>query len=96
MTQPMKHHEAAGGGEFYEERDGKRIAEIRYSMRGEDVEVTHTFVDPGHRGGTLAADLVAAVVGWARAGNRMIVPVCPYVLKTFSKSPERYVDVWKR
>jgi len=96
MTEPIGHHEGAGGGEFYFERGGKHVAKIEYSMRGEDVAATHTFVDPEHRGGTLARDLVEALVAWARAGNRRIIPVCPYILKTFSKSPERYVDVWKQ
>ena len=96
MTESIRHDESPGGGEFYVERGGKRVAEIKYSMRGEDVAATHTFVDPDHRGGTLARDLVAAVVAWARAGNRRVIPVCPYVKKTFEKSPEQYVDVWKQ
>jgi len=93
---PVLHHSSAKGGEFRVEREGKRIAELTYSLAGADAVVSHTWVDPDHRGGTLAPSLVAAAVEWARANGRHIVARCPYVEKVFSRSPETYADVWKR
>jgi uncharacterized protein len=99
MTTPedsVQHRAAAGQGAFTIERGGKRIAELTYSMSGDDVVVGHTWVDPEHRGGTLAPDLVAAVVAWARGNRRRIVPVCSYVRKVFTRTPAQYEDVWRK
>jgi len=98
MTTPdeVRHHPSATGGEFRVERDGKRIAELTYSLAGSDAVVSHTWVDPDHRGGTLAPSLVAAAVEWARANGRRIVPRCPYVAKVFARAPHLYADIWKQ
>ena len=91
----IQHRESPSRGEFFIERDGKRIAELTYSVGGSDVVVGHTWVDPQHRGGTLAPDLVKAVAAWARGEKRQIVPACSYVRSVFARKPE-YADVWKR
>jgi len=91
----IEHQEAAGRGEFYIERGGRRIAELTYSASGSDAVVGHTWVDPPLRGGTLAPSLVKAAVEWARSSDRKIVPVCSYVRAVFVRSPQ-YADVWKR
>jgi GNAT superfamily N-acetyltransferase len=62
---------------------------------GDTAVVGHTWVDPRHRGGTLAPSLVDAVVAWARAGNRKIVPACSYVRRVFTSS-KKFDDVWSR
>lgn len=99
MNEPMQdqieHRENAGRGEFFIEREGKRIAELTYSSSGPDVVVGHTWVDPGMRGGTLAPRLVRTAVEWARQSNMKIVPVCSYVRAVFGRTPQ-YADVWKR
>ena len=92
---PIQHAESGGHGEFFVIREGKRIAELTYSSSGNTAVVAHTWVDPGHRGGTLAPSLVDAVVAWARAGNRKIVPACSYVRRVFS-STNRFDDVWSQ
>ena len=93
---PIEHSEGSGHGEFFIMREGKRIAELTYSRSGESaVVVGHTWVDPKHRGGTLAPSLVDAVVAWAREGNQKIVPACSYVRRVFSSS-NKFDDVWSR
>lgn len=92
----IQHSEGGGHGEFFIVREGKRIAELTYSSAGESaVVVGHTWVDPTHRGGTLAPSLVDAVVAWAREGNRKIVPACSYVRRVFSSS-HKFDDVWSK
>ena len=91
----IQHSEADGHGAFFVERHGKRIAELTYTSRGATAVVSHTWVDPDHRGGTLAPSLVDAVAAWARAGGRKIVPVCSYVRKVFSRS-NQFDDVWSK
>lgn len=81
-------------GSFSIQRDGRRVAELTYRLQGSDALIDHTFVDPSARGGTLARDLIEAAVQWARAENRKIVAVCPYVRSVFAKTPA-YADVAK-
>jgi uncharacterized protein len=92
---PIQHAESGPRGAFFVEQGGRRIAELTYSMAGEDVVVGHTWVDPAHRSASLAARLVDAAADWARHGKRKIVPVCSYVRSVFDRSPQ-YHDVWKK
>ena len=91
----IEHQETDGRGEFFVEREGRRIAELTYSRLGSDAVVGHTWVDPRLRGGPLAPSLVRAAVEWARQDARKIVPVCSYVRAVFARTAE-YADVWKR
>lgn len=95
MPDRIEHQQTAGRGEFFIERQGKRIAELTYSSSGPDAVVGHTWVDPSLRGGTLAPSLVRAAVDWARESNMKIVPLCAYVRAVFGRTPQ-YADVWKR
>ena len=94
-TDRIEHRESGGRGEFFIERDGKRVAELTYSVVGTDAVAGHTWVDPKHRGGTLAPSLVTALVDWARREHRMVVPVCSYVRSVFGRNAQ-YADVWKK
>jgi len=86
-------HETHGNrGTFFVQAGKDRIAELSYSFAGKDMFVDHTFVDPEHRGGPLAASLVEAAVQHARRENRLIIPACPYVKSVFDKTPG-YADV---
>ena len=93
--EPIQHEDAGGRGAFFIVRDGKRVAELTYSSSGADVVASHTWVDPAQRGGSLASQLVTALVDWARSADRKIVPVCSYVRKVFGRS-NQYDDVWKK
>src|SRR4029077_16670513 len=90
---PVLHHPRDTHGEFVIERDGRRVAELTYSLSGRDLVVGHTWGDPQLRCGRRAPDLVEAAVTWARSESRKIVPACSYVRALFSRSPE-YSDVW--
>jgi predicted GNAT family acetyltransferase len=91
----IQHREHGSHGEFFVEREGRRVAELTYSRSGERVVVGHTWVDPTLRGAGLAPALVEAAAQWARRGSVKIVPVCSYVRAVFQRSPG-YADVWAR
>jgi len=90
----VRHSETGSRGIFYLERDGRRVAELTYTLSAGAALVDHTYVEPALRGGTIAPSLVEAAVRWARQENKKIVPLCSYVRSVFSRKPE-YGDVRK-
>jgi uncharacterized protein len=87
-------HEASGHrGAFYIERDGRRLAEMTYSVAGDSrIIIDHTDVADELRGTGSGAHLVGAAVQWARAGGKTIIPLCPFARSVFDKTAE-YRDV---
>ena len=88
----IEHEESGHRGAFFLRQDGKRLAELTYTVAGTRVILDHTDVDAALRGTGAGAKLVAAAVDWARAGNRKLLPLCPYARSVFDKTPE-YADV---
>ena len=86
-------HEASGHkGAFVIDRDGKRLAEMTYTVAGSRVIIDHTTVDDALRGMGAGRELVKAAVEWARANGRKLMPLCPFAKSVFDKTPE-YRDV---
>jgi predicted GNAT family acetyltransferase len=88
----VAHEERGHRGAFVVERDGKRLAELTYTVAGSRVILDHTSVDDALRGTGAGNALVKAAVDWARAGNRRLMPLCPFARSVFEKTPE-YRDV---
>lgn len=74
------------------QRDGKRLAEMTYTVAGSRVIIDHTTVDDALRGTGAGKKLVEAAVQWARAENVKIIPLCPFAKSVFDKTPA-YADV---
>jgi uncharacterized protein len=88
----IEHEENGHRGVFFLQQDGKRLAELTYTVAGTRVIIDHTDVDDALRGTGAGAKLVAAAVDWARAGNRKLLPLCPFARSVFDKTAE-YSDV---
>jgi predicted GNAT family acetyltransferase len=91
----IEHEESGHRGAFFLRQDGKRLAELTYTIAGTRVIIDHTDVDAALRGTGAGNKLVAAAVDWARAGNRKLLPLCPFARSVFDKTPE-YADVLAR
>lgn len=90
---PAVTHERKGHkGAFVMDRDGKRLAEMTYSMAGTKAIIDHTTVDDALRGTGAGAKLVEVAVAWARAENIKILPLCPFAKSVFDRTPA-YADV---
>ena len=90
---PLVTHERTDHrGAFVMERDGKRLAEMTYTVAGSRVIIDHTTVDDALRGTGAGRKLVEAAVQWARAENVKVIPLCPYAKSVFDKTPQ-YADV---
>jgi predicted GNAT family acetyltransferase len=89
----MLNHEKSGHrGAFVWMQDGKRLAEMTYTVAGSRVIIDHTQVDDSLRGQGIGAKLVRGAVDWARTDNVKLMPLCPYAKSVFDKTPD-YSDV---
>jgi len=88
----IQHEHSGHRGAFFLERDGKRLAELTYTVAGTRVIIDHTDVEDSLRGTGTGAKLVQAAVEWARKENARLMPLCPYAKSVFDKTPE-YSDV---
>jgi uncharacterized protein len=86
------HEERGHRGAFVIDRDGKRLAEMTYTVAGSRVIIDHTTVDDALRGSGAGNELVKKAVEWARAEKRKLMPLCPFAKSVFDKTPD-YRDV---
>ena len=76
--------------------DGTHVGEIEYMSGGNNaLYATHTEVFTGNEGKGYAGILLDALVAYAIAQDKKIVPICPYVKKAFLEHPEKYAAVIK-
>jgi len=92
MEDAIRHVSSGQRGAFVLERGGRRLVELTYTVAGSRVILDHTHVDDALRGTGTGAKLVAAAVEWARAGQRKLLPLCPFARSVFNKTPA-YGDV---
>jgi hypothetical protein len=88
----INHERSGHRGAFVIERDGKRLAEMTYTVAGSRVIIDHTTVDDALRGSGAGNRLVEAAVLWARNDAKKLLPLCPFAKSVFDKTPE-YRDV---
>jgi len=73
-------------GMAYLEDDGKRAAEMTFSIASKQlIIIDHTEVNENHRGQQLGRQLLDALVQKARDENFKIMPLCPYARSEFQK-----------
>jgi predicted GNAT family acetyltransferase len=64
------------------------LAVADYTLEGERLILTHTFVPPQLRGRGIAEKLVRPALAWARTEKRRVVPACSYVATFIARNPE--------
>jgi predicted GNAT family acetyltransferase len=85
---------AQGDNRFYIGDEQNLIGEITFFENGNgQLVVDHTFVNPQYRGKNIGMILINAIVEYARNTNKLIIPVCPYVEKMFSRD-SKFEDIW--
>ena len=96
MELPAVAHNTDGHrGSFSFDVEGKRLAEMTYSVAGDGmVIIQHTDVDGSLRGTGAGKKLLTALVDWARAEQKKVIPLCPFAKSVFEKTPE-FQDVLK-
>ena len=92
---PVAHVVNGHRGAFAFDIDGKRLAEMAYSVAGDGIIIIeHTDVNSALRGTGAGKMLLAALVEWARAEGKKVIPICPFAKSVFEKTPE-FQDVLK-
>ncbi|MFN2500442.1 MAG: GNAT family N-acetyltransferase [Pyrinomonadaceae bacterium] len=85
----IKRDEIKRKGSFYIERDGERVAELKYFRSGDgEITIYHTEVDEELRGRNVGEDLVKAAAKYARQNELKIDPQCPFARKVIERTAE--------
>ncbi len=88
-TTTIEREGSGDNGRFVLKVDGREAGELTFVSDGPGTVVAdHTFVEAPMRGKGHARALVAALVEWARAGEKKIVPSCWYVREVMTSEPE--------
>ena len=85
-AQPAVQHDEANR-RFILPLDG-HLAHADYTLEGDRIVLTHTFVPPELRGRGLAEHLVRAALAHARQHKIRVVPACAYVATFIERHPE--------
>ena len=76
--------------------DAARRGHLDYSLPDTaTMVIEYVEVDPDLRGRAHGERLVSAAVDWARAGRRMVVPMCSFARRVIAQTPA-FHDVWQR
>jgi uncharacterized protein len=89
----IQHKQDEKRGIFFVQEEGEILAELAYSMAGDDrMIIEHTEVDEQLRGKNVGYELVHAAVEYARERHLKITPVCTFTAAVFDKKPD-FADV---
>jgi predicted GNAT family acetyltransferase len=92
----IRHAEEAGGGAFFVEVGGERLAEMTYVQPSPGhAVIEHTNVSDRLGGRGVGKRLVLAGVAWARATRTRITPRCSYARAVLEKDASLH-DVLER
>jgi predicted GNAT family acetyltransferase len=72
--------------------DGEVGGFAAYRVRDGAVVITHTQVEPEHRGGGIGARLARGTLDALRDRGARVVPSCPYIAAYIAKHPQ-YEDL---
>jgi predicted GNAT family acetyltransferase len=61
---------------------------VTYQLTGDIIVFTHTEVDPAFEGKGVGSQLARAVLDDAKAKNRTVVPICPFIKGWIEKHPD--------
>ncbi|MGB3181111.1 MAG: GNAT family N-acetyltransferase [Cyclobacteriaceae bacterium] len=89
MEFEVSHDEKEQKGRFFIQNKSSDIAEMTYSVAGDDkIIIDHTQVDESYRGKDLGKKLVFKAAEFARNKGIKVVPLCPFANAIFKKNQE--------
>ena len=85
-----------GRGAFFMNDGDQRVAEMVFSIAGDNLTVYHTEVSETLKGKGVSGQLLEKMVNYARAHSLKVIPLCPYVNVQFKRHAEQYKDIWNK
>lgn len=85
-----------GKGAFFMNDGSNRVAEMVFSIAGDNLTVYHTEVSETLKGKGVSTQLLETMVKYARDNKLKVFPLCPYVNVQFRRHPEQYKDIWNK
>jgi predicted GNAT family acetyltransferase len=73
--------------------DGALAGFLRYRVHDGRITLVHTEVGDSYAGHGVGTQLARTALEQAAAAGLMVVPVCPFVVETVRRDPERYLDL---
>lgn len=90
----IKQEQNQSKGIFYVEEEGKRLAELQYSMANNNLMViNHTEVNEILKGKNVGKQLVNAAANFARTRQYKILPLCSFANAVMKKRKTEFADV---
>lgn len=85
----IKHKQTETKGSFYIELDSKVVGEMTYSIANPLlIIIDHTEVGEELKGKGAGAQMLNALVEYARANSIKVIPLCPFAKSMFEKKEE--------
>lgn len=82
----IQHEKEENKGRFYMKDGEKTIANMTYSMAGEQkMIIDHTDVDENYQGQGLGKKLLLDLVAYVRENEIKVIPLCPFARAAFQK-----------
>ncbi len=86
MKEPeVKHDEKSE--KFYIDIEGVKV-HLDYSLRGDKIDLYHTYTPPHLRGRGLAGKVVEFAFNYAKENNLRVIPSCPFIPYFLEKNPQ--------
>lgn len=90
----IKQQQNQSKGIFYVEEEGKRLAELQYSMANNNLLViNHTEVNEILQGKNVGKQLVNAAANFARTRQYKILQLCSFAKAVMKKRETEFADV---
>lgn len=90
----IKQEQSESKGIFYVEQEGKRLAELDYSIDNNNLMIiNHTEVDEILQGKNVGKQLVNAAANFARLSHYKILPQCSFANTVMKKRKTEFADV---
>jgi predicted GNAT family acetyltransferase len=93
MVTRVVHNQDAARYEL--EAEGEAVGFIDYELRGNDLHLVHTEIDPDKRKAGFGGALVRGTLDDVRGGSHRVVADCPFVASWIGHNPD-YSDLLER
>lgn len=85
-----------GRGAFFMDEGGERVAEMVFSVNGNNLTVYHTEVSEKLKGKGVSTRLLETMIQYVRSHSLKVIPLCPYVSLQFKRHADQYNDIWNK